>query len=177
MKGKGYIAIHRKIEDSFLWNGEPFSKGQAWIDLLLLANHTDYKTQYRGQIVERKRGEVNRSISYLAKRWQWTRRKVTRFLKTLEQHDMIIISASHWDTVINIKNYDKYQKPTAGATRDSTHGTTEGTTYSTTHGTTEGTRNNNTPIMPNNAQYTRGRAREGKASGNELLEMLEKGEL
>ena len=39
---QGYIKIHRKIQECWLWQ-DKFSKGQAWIDLLLRANHKDNK--------------------------------------------------------------------------------------------------------------------------------------
>ena len=162
MKKKGYIAIHRQIEDSPIWLGESFSRGQAWIDLLLLANHKDFTVLFRGAFVQRKRGKVNRSISYLADRWQWTRRKTTKFLKALESEGMVSLSIDPRDTEITIINYDKFQKRTADDTTDST---------------TDGTTNNNVInnakeciIMPNK----RARARGGR--GNELLDMLRKGD-
>ena len=174
MKKKGYIAIHRQIEDSPIWLGESFSRGQAWIDLLLLANHKDFTVLFRGAFVQRKRGKVNRSISYLADRWQWTRRKTTKFLKALESDGMVSLSIDPRDTEITIINYDKFQKRTADDTTDST---TDGTADDTTDSTTDGTTNNNVInnakeciIMPNK----RARARGGR--GNELLDMLRKGD-
>lgn len=39
---KGWIIVHRQILDSEIWNAEdPFSFRDAWIDLLLRANHAD----------------------------------------------------------------------------------------------------------------------------------------
>ena len=35
----GWISIHRKILNNILWQDKPFSKGQAWVDLLLITNH------------------------------------------------------------------------------------------------------------------------------------------
>ena len=43
---KGYIKIHRKIRDSWLWEEdekEKFSYTQAWIDLLIEANYIKKK--------------------------------------------------------------------------------------------------------------------------------------
>lgn len=39
----GWIKIHRDILYHEIWSDKPFSKGQAWIDLILLANHSDNK--------------------------------------------------------------------------------------------------------------------------------------
>ena len=47
---KGWISIHRKIQDSEIWNSsEPFDKRSAWIDLLLLANHEDNTIMIKNQ--------------------------------------------------------------------------------------------------------------------------------
>lgn len=37
----GWIKIHRDILYHEIWSDKPFSKGQAWIDLILMANHSD----------------------------------------------------------------------------------------------------------------------------------------
>lgn len=70
-----WISLHRKIQNNPLWTEEKFSKGQAWVDLLLLA---DYKT-----------GSIPYGKLFLAKRWKWSRNKVTRYLSYLESEKMI----------------------------------------------------------------------------------------
>ena len=45
---EGWIKLHRSIQDSWLWKKYPFSEGQAWIDLLMLANYEDEKTACEG---------------------------------------------------------------------------------------------------------------------------------
>ena len=32
---KGWIKLHRSMFDNDLWTAEPFTKGQAWIDLIV----------------------------------------------------------------------------------------------------------------------------------------------
>lgn len=108
-KGKGWASIHRSVQENFLWDDKPFAKGQAWIDLILLANHEDTKQLYQGKIVEFKRGTVNRSILSLAERWGWDRKKVRRFLKILELEKMATINATRHRTTITLVNYDFYQ--------------------------------------------------------------------
>ena len=40
--GKGYIKLYRGLQDCWIWQDkEPFTKRDAWIDLLLSANHAD----------------------------------------------------------------------------------------------------------------------------------------
>lgn len=43
---EGWIKLHRKLSDNPLWTCEPFTKGQAWVDLILLANH-EYNYFYK----------------------------------------------------------------------------------------------------------------------------------
>ena len=44
---QGWISIHRKIRECFIWNEEPYDKAHAWIDLLLRANHDDKMVKCR----------------------------------------------------------------------------------------------------------------------------------
>lgn len=112
---KGYIKLHRQIEDSWLWNEKPFSKGQAWIDLLLLANHSDHKEMRNGELTEYKRGQVCRPMTELAERWGWDRRTVKRFLDVLSADGMLSVTSSAngttRGTLITIENYGIYQDP------------------------------------------------------------------
>lgn len=105
----GYFKVDRKIFDHWLWEDQPFSRGQAWIDLIGLANYEDGKTPYKGKVISCKRGTVNRSISYLATRWGWSREKTRNFLKLLESDNMVTIKATTNRTTITIVNYGKFQ--------------------------------------------------------------------
>lgn len=112
---KGYVSVHRTIQDHWLWDDKPFSKGQAWIDMILTANYKDEKFTYKDVVIEGKRGTVYRSISSLAARWGWSRDKARRFLKQLESDGMIAVHASTHQTTISIINYGFYQdQVTAG---------------------------------------------------------------
>ena len=148
-KDKGYIALWRDITEHFLWKDKPFSKAQAWIDLILLANHTTQKVIEGETIQLYERGCIYRSQLQLSKRWGWDRRKVKRFLQTLENENMIKYECGTRLTRIWLVNYEKYQKN--GTTDCSTDGTTQtiidsgvvgddGTTDCSTDGTTSAQR-------------------------------------
>lgn len=81
-KGKeGWVKISRKLIDDDLWTGEPFTKGQAWVDLILLAqweNNGPFKP-----------GSVYRSLNFLADRWGWSRKKVSNYLEQLKKSEKI----------------------------------------------------------------------------------------
>ena len=109
MSEKGWICLHRKIMEHYLWDDKPFAKGQAWIDLIMLANHETKKRLYQGEIVEFKRGTVNLSMLALAERWGWDRKKVRSFLKVLESDGMVVTKATTHRTTITLVNYGLYQ--------------------------------------------------------------------
>lgn len=107
-----FVKIDRSIQDSWLWQQKPFSKGQAFIDLILLAQHKDGPfTNRRGELINGKRGSVYRSFNWLAERWGWSDGKVERYIKQLEMQDAVKVSKKRGSerTVIRIVNYSKYQ--------------------------------------------------------------------
>lgn len=114
-----WIRLHRKIMDDPLYFAEPFTKMQAWIDLLLLANFADRVTFIRGNRVTIKRGQVAYSREWFSGRWRWSRGRVERFLSMLENDRKIVQRKSHIISIVTIVNYDFYQK-TECATNDTT---------------------------------------------------------
>lgn len=88
--------------------GEVACKLAAWVDLIGMAQYED-----NGEL---ERGQLQASLSYLGKRWNWlsdsgSTKRVRVFLKMLEDEDRI---ARHHPggrapTVITIVNYDQYQ--------------------------------------------------------------------
>jgi hypothetical protein len=107
---QGFIILQRKISENWLWLSEPFSKAQAWVDLLLLANHAEGSFFIRGVKVIIKRGQVGKSEENLSQRWKWSRGKVRTFLKLLETEQQIKQLRSPILNVIEIINYNLYQK-------------------------------------------------------------------
>ncbi len=106
---EGYIFLHRKIINNQYYFSEPFTRISAWVDLLLLANYKYGMFYKRGIKVEVKRGQVGYDSESLAKRWKWSRGKVLRFLKELENDNQIVQEKSHVTNLISIVNYNQYQ--------------------------------------------------------------------
>ena len=106
---KGWISLNRKIQDNWLWQDKPFSKGQAWIDILLMVNHKDNKVLFREELIEVNRGERITSQVKLAERWGWSRGKVRKFLSMLENDEMLHIKTDKRKTVLKVVNYNVYQ--------------------------------------------------------------------
>lgn len=123
---KGYIYLEKQIQDHWTYQDKPFNKSMAWIDLLLLADYQDHVSNWRGKPTEFKRGDVNRSITFLAERWGWSRDKTRRFLRVLESDGMLAINATSNRTTLTIVNYGFYQR------RNTTDNTPDNTTVDTT---------------------------------------------
>lgn len=125
----GYVKLWRAVQDDPLWTEKPFSKGQAWVDMILLANWKDSHFFSRGIRVDVRRGQMAWSVVSLAERWGWSRNKVLRFLDYLEAEHQIEQQANNVTTLISLKNYEKYQE----------NGTSDGTPNETPNGTSDGT--------------------------------------
>ena len=108
MTQKGWVAIYRQVQDHWLWKDKPFSKGQAWIDILLLANHDDNKFLLGNELVEVKCGSFITSEIKLTERWGWSKTKVRAFLSLLQNDKMIVKKSDSKKTTITIVNYSDY---------------------------------------------------------------------
>ena len=119
--------------DNDLWAAEPFTKGQAWIDLIGNANHKPASIWIRGIEVKVDRGQLAWSELTMAKRWQWSRGKVRRYLGMLRDRGMAVQQTNKVTSVLTICNYSVYQGGD----------TTDGTASSTTGDTTDGQQTDN----------------------------------
>lgn len=106
---QGWVKIHRGLLDNELWSDKPFAKGQAWVDLLLMANHKDKNVLIGNRTEMVERGSFITSELKLMERWGWGRKKVKLFLNFLENEKMIERNANNKRTAITIVNYGFYQ--------------------------------------------------------------------
>jgi hypothetical protein len=121
--GHGWIKTHRQIREHWLWNDKPFSKGQAWIDLLLQANHAPADVLFRDEIIHVEAGQFITSELKLSEQWGWSRDKVSRFFLALKSQEMAYIKQDKRKTIITICNWATYQRqltpdPTTDTTSD-----------------------------------------------------------
>ena len=73
------------------WEKEPYSKREALVDLMGLANYEVSRVRRQGQLVSIQRGQVNWSQEKLFERWNWSKGKVQSFIKTLVDEEWV-----HW---------------------------------------------------------------------------------
>ena len=126
MHNKGWISLYRQITDSWLWEDKPFSYGQAWIDMLLTANHEDNDILFEGEVINIPRGTFHTSILKLTYKYGWNRKKTTKFIDLLEKQKMVTTKRTTHGTTVTIVNYDKFQN--LGTTICTSKDTAEGTT-------------------------------------------------
>ena len=119
-----WFKVHRSLVKSDLWLAEPFTRGQAWIDLLALAAFKPGHVRIGNIRVEVERGQFATAERFLCERWKWkSRGKLRRFLCELENDGRIVQTKSTVSTVVTIVNYDAYQNDgTDGDTNPETDG-------------------------------------------------------
>lgn len=106
---KGWISLHREIQNHWLWEDKPYSKGQAWVDLILMANHKPNKFLLGNELIEVDRGQVVTSELKLMDKWGWSKVKVRKFLELLQKDNMIVKSTDKKKTTLTIVNYSDWQ--------------------------------------------------------------------
>ena len=108
MASQGWIALHRQIQNHWLWEDKPFSKQAAWIDMLLLANHETNKFLLGNELVTVEQGSFITSELKLMDRWGWGKAKIRAFLNLLQSDEMIIKKTDRKKTTITIVNYREF---------------------------------------------------------------------
>ena len=107
---EGWLKLYRSIQNHWLWEDKPFSRGQAFVDLLLMANHKDNKILFNGELIEVKRGSRITSLRQLSEAWGWSTKKTKKFLELLEKDNMITVKSDNKKTLVTIENYEVYQE-------------------------------------------------------------------
>jgi hypothetical protein len=118
----GYIKLYRSSTENDLYFAEPFTKWQAWVDLLMLANHKKRVVSIRGNMVTVLPGQVLAGERFLSERWKWSRGKVRRFMEYLSSETVHQIEPQKNNvcSLYSIVNWCEYQNS------DTTDSTTDG---------------------------------------------------
>lgn len=109
-KDRGWIKLHRQIEDSMIWTSdEPFDRRSAWIDLLLMVNHEDRTIIVNGHRKVIEAGQRWTSVRVLAARWRWGKDRVMRYLELLVDEGMITMKKTPDGTLLTVVKYGLFQ--------------------------------------------------------------------
>lgn len=106
---QGWIKVHRKVTEHWLYSAEPYDKFHAWMDLLLLCNRSPAKMMIDGKLMDVDSGELITSIRFLCDRWKWSNTKVKRYLETLQADGMLSVKSDSKKTRLRVLHYAKYQ--------------------------------------------------------------------
>jgi hypothetical protein len=109
----GWVRIYRSLGHHPIWTGERFTRGQAWVDLILLASYADHIAFPGNRPLAVKRGQVLTSQVKLAARWHWNRKTAKNYLAGLRAAGMLDFQTGKETdtgyTLITIRNYEHYQ--------------------------------------------------------------------
>ena len=107
---KGWISLHRKILDNpILTRGRQYSRFEAFVYMLLKANHKDNKALIGNNLIIIKKGSFITSQKKLMKEFNWGSSRLRTFLKLLESDGMIETNTNTISTHITINNYKELQ--------------------------------------------------------------------
>ena len=108
----GWIKVHRKILDNdWLCKSRTYSNFEAFMFLLLKANHKEGRFHIGTDVLEVKRGQIITSQKKLCKQFNWSNSKLRNYLKTAKNASMIHTETTSKTTCLTILNYDSYQDP------------------------------------------------------------------
>ncbi|MCB1441762.1 MAG: hypothetical protein KDJ72_01970 [Methyloceanibacter sp.] len=110
MTASGVFAVCRSIWDDPDFANEAFTEREAFMWLVGAAAWRPTSVRgTSGTPVALERGEFSFSERFLAKRWDWSKSRVNRFLDTREKRDMIRGSKRGGNKVYFINNYNRFQ--------------------------------------------------------------------
>lgn len=111
MPRPGWIKLYHSLLDNPMWQKKPFSEGQAWVDLLLLAETTEHDFEAGGETRQQTPGCVYISKFALMDRWGWTQWKIDHVFPDWEKQGLIHYKTQKKKgTVITIVNWGKFQR-------------------------------------------------------------------
>ncbi|SNZ21696.1 hypothetical protein [Cohaesibacter gelatinilyticus] len=126
---KGTVNISRSIWSDVAFKKQPFTEREAFMWLIMEASYLPREKRVGSVIVQTLRGQCATSVRFMADAWNWPKSTVSRFLKRLENRDMIGTDSGTGVTLVTISKYDDYQaeikesgtprKSKAGQQRDS----------------------------------------------------------
>jgi hypothetical protein len=139
----GYVAMARDWQEHDIFDGDEFSRRDAWAWLISQAAWKPATAKVNGLSVRIERGELCFSQRFMAEKWGWSKSRVDRFIQTLKAEGMLSgsdkqaicagqVAGQHPGQVagqpvhvLSVCNFDKYQSP-RNAERGSIRGNERG---------------------------------------------------
>lgn len=112
----GYFKLSRKLfdgSDEFWPKNRPFTRFEAWIDMIQMAAYKAHERMIGNQSVKVETGQIVASSRFLAKRWGWGRQRVRGFLQSLRRQSRVttelVPRLQQKLTRITLTKYETYQ--------------------------------------------------------------------
>jgi DNA-binding MarR family transcriptional regulator len=110
MSERGVFAMDRGWFNHPVFADEPFTEREAWAWLISEAAWKPRKKRADGKIISLDRGQLCHSVRFMAEAWGWSKSRIERFLKRLENRDMIERDHGTRTPIITLCNYSKFQR-------------------------------------------------------------------
>lgn len=124
----GTVNISRSIWRDEAFKPEAFTEREAWMWMVMEASYKPRSKPVGDKWVQTERGQLACSVRFMCEAWGWSKSRVDRFLKRLENRDMIGTDAGTGLNVITICKYDEYQnKPNHSGTPETRNRDSSGT--------------------------------------------------
>lgn len=107
---ESFISVPRALFDDDAFPEEPFSRREAFLDLVQRATYKPLTIPVKGGVIDIGRGELIVSIRKLAARWGWSKSKVEKVLDEFVSQQRIGHRTDGVTTVLSITNYDMFQR-------------------------------------------------------------------
>lgn len=101
--------MHRGWQDHPLFDGDEFSRRDAWEWLIAEAAWKETRKRVAGKMIVLKRGQLSHSIRFMAEKWRWSKSRVERFLVQLKNETMIETVGGTAQIIVSICKYEHYQ--------------------------------------------------------------------
>jgi len=105
----GWIKLHRKITEHWVWNNPNYLK--AWLTIIITVNHESKKVLIHKELIDCERGQSILSLKSWAEIFgkEWSIQRVRTFFDLLKCDSMVTIEGLHKTTRLTVCNYDSYQ--------------------------------------------------------------------
>ena len=105
----GTVNISRGIWHDIAFKDEPFSEREAFMWIIMEASYKPRQKRVGSITVDLDRGQLVTSVRFMCSAWSWSKSRVDRYLKRLENRDMIGTDIGSGINVITVCKYNDYQ--------------------------------------------------------------------
>ena len=105
----GTFSVSRKIWGHPEFAVSEFSEREAFLWLVSEASWRDRTVRSGNLVIDLSRGQMTASVRFMAEAWGWSKSRVSRFLKRLENRDMLRTESGTGQLVVTVCNYNEYQ--------------------------------------------------------------------